>query len=221
MNAYPENPSPTMTLTQMPSRFKAGLSVAVAGLASSIFGLCVISVTLLVAGVWFGAATAIVLKRCRIFSSQQAGRFVVVSILAYLVSFALTLKLASVFPGNISRPNSDHQALTVIVAAGALGGFLLIGGALWLLRPPLGGGATAIGALSGSAWGAALAGAGSVLGPSLGAIASALPGLLLWKVPEYQDWYSIFIVWQTGMGLMLGLILGGPQGPARARGDCK
>lgn len=201
-----------MPLTQMPPRFKAGLSVAVAGLASSVFGLCVISFTLLAAGAWFGVATAITLKRGRIFSSQQAGRFVVVSILAYLVSFALTLKLEGVLPGNISRPSSDHDALIAVIAAGALGGFLVIGGALWLLRPPSGGGTRAIAPLSGFVSGAALAGIGSVLGPSLGAIASALPGILLWKVPEYQDWSSIFIVWQTGMGFVLGLMLSHHQG---------
>lgn len=43
-----------MVLLQMPPRFKAGLSVAVAGLAASIFGVCVISITLLAAGTWFG-----------------------------------------------------------------------------------------------------------------------------------------------------------------------
>lgn len=217
MDPYRNNPSQMMAPRQMPSRFKPGLSVAAAGLVSSIFGVCMISVTLLAAGAWFGAAAAVALKKRGIFSNQQAGRFIVVSIFAYLVSFALTLKLEGVFPGNISRPDSDRDALIAFVAAGAVGGFLVIGGALWLLRPSLDGGVIAIGALSGSVWGAALAGAGSVLGPSLGAIASALPGLLLWKVPDYEDWYSIFIVWQTGMGLMLGLMLGGRQGAAREK----
>ncbi len=69
----------------------------------------------------------------------------------------------------------------------------------------------------GAFWGGLLAGAGWTLGPSLGSLASTIPNSLFNFLanPQEQDWPSLFIVWQTGMGFVLGLMLGGRQGAAR------
>lgn len=174
-------------------QLKPALLLAGAGLAAGIFGVTIFfQFTLYAAGAWFGAATAICLRKLGILGNQQAGRFVLLSTVAYLLAFALGTKLHRV----VAQP-------TAFVVAGLVGGLLVSGGGAWLVRPPLGGFALTTTALVGALCGALLAAAGVALGPSLGAAVSTIPS------DPLQDLYSVFLVWQTGMGLTLGLLLGG------------
>ena len=61
---------------------------------------------------------------------------------------------------------------------------------------------------------------GWYLGPSLGNTVSHLLYSAPWPTyhtPEYQTWYSLFMVWETTLGLFLGLVLGRLQGAAQER----
>jgi hypothetical protein len=190
---------------------KATLLLVAAGLASALFCILFLSMTVYVAGAVFGAVVAICLQKLRIYNERQAGWFVAVATVAYLLSFALAVKLDSAFPPVIYSSRPDMEPPIVWLGGGVFGGFLLIGGALWLLRPKLGGIPLSVRALGGAAWGGILAISGWALGPSLGSMLLKLLEALPLRVadPNAQAFYSILMLWQTGMGLMLGLMLGG------------
>lgn len=196
---------------------KPTLLLAGAGFAAALFTV-VLPLALYVAGALFGAAIGISLQRVGIFNQRQAGWFVAISTLAYYVSLALVLKLG------VFNPNADSHSPVPLIVAGCVGGLLLLTGALFLLRPKLGGFMVLILASCGAVCGGLLSAAGSALSSSLGLALSKL----LYNLPTHfapssdlqdryslQSLYALFIVWQTGMGLMLGSILGGRQGAAR------
>lgn len=204
-------PTSDATAHSLPhSRLKATSLLAGIGLASAALTVCFawFGPALLIVGGIFGLPAALYLQRARILTSQQAGRFVLLSTVAYALAAALAFKLEPLFS---YRPNSDRDALIVYLIPGALGGLLMIGGAMWLARRSSDISTLVITAFWGAIWGGALAGAGWALGPSLGTFASTLPNQLFSFLasPQQQDWFSLFIVWEAGMSLMLGLMLGG------------
>jgi hypothetical protein len=193
---------------------KLALLLAAAGLVSALFSICFLglSLSILLVGGVFGACMGVCLQKMAILSNQQTGRFVLVSVLAYPLSFGLAWRVRDALPFGYDS-NSGRDAAFPLVLGGLVGGFLVIGAATWLTRDR--GLHLITRSLLGALFGALLAAAGRALGQSLGDIAAILVRALPWSFPatsEYQDWYSIFIVWQTGMGLALGLVLGGyPQ----------
>ncbi|HEV3481488.1 MAG TPA: hypothetical protein VGR97_04085 [Candidatus Acidoferrales bacterium] len=190
---------------------RATLLLVAAGLASAVFCIFFFSITVYLTGAIFGAATAICLQKLRIFDERQAGWFVAVATVAYLLSFGLAVKLDSAFPPVIYSSRPDMEPPIVWLGGGVFGGFLLIGGALWLLRPKPDGIPFSAWALGGAAWGGVLAISGWALGPSLGSMLLKLLEVLPLRMAHRstRDLYSIYILWQTGMALMLGLMLGG------------
>jgi hypothetical protein len=199
------------------ARLMTSLLLACAALVSATITVCFVwfGLDLLIVGGTFGALIALSLRRAHIFDSQQTGWFIVMTALAYALAAALVLKLAPLF----SSPKAGRDAPIIYIAAGALGGLLVIGGAAWLAHRSSGSGSVSLvsRAVLGAFWGGLLAGAGWTLGPSLGSLASTIPNSLFNFLanPQEQDWLSLFIVWQTGMGFVLGLMLGGRQGAAR------
>lgn len=199
---------------------KPTLLLTGAGLAAALF-IVVLPLALYVAGALFGAAIAISLQKLRVFSQPQAGWFIAVSTLAYYVSLALVLKLG------VFNPNADSHSLAPLIIAGCVGGLFVVGGALFLVRPKVVGLAVLILACSGAVCGALLAAAGSALGPSLGqalskvlynlppGFAPSSPSSNLQDRYTLQSLYALFIVWDAGMGLVLGLMLGGRQCAAK------
>lgn len=200
------------------TRPKLTLWLMTAGLASAAFVFCLLPLAIYVAGALFGAAIAIALQKLGIFNQRQAGWFVVVAALAYYVSLLLALALA-VF----TRKTASHSPEPLIIGA-SVGALLVVGGALFLLRPKVTSAVVLVLAFCGAAGGALLSAAGSALGPSLGLVVSKL----LYNLPSHlaptsslpdpyslQNLYAVFVVWQTGMGFVLGLMLGGRQGAAR------
>ncbi|HEX5423371.1 MAG TPA: hypothetical protein VFW94_07470 [Candidatus Acidoferrales bacterium] len=190
-------------------RLRATLWITAAGLLSAMFGICLMPFTFYAAGAWFGAATGICLKKFRIFDNRQTSRFVIVCIVAYIPSFMLAMALSGAFPPIFYTPNPDRETSLVFAQAGALGGFLVLGAAMWLVRPRRSGIDVLIGGVCGAVSGAALAGAGRSLGPSLGTTVMKVLAPIPWfpATYEYQNYYAVFVVWQTGMALLLGLIL--------------
>ena len=197
----------------MAMRFRPILWIAAAGLLSAMFGICLMPFTFYAAGAWFGAATGICLKKFRMLDNRQTNSFVIVCIVAYIVSFILALALSGAFPPIFYTPNPDRETSLVFAEAGALGGFLVLGAALWLVRPRRSGIDVLIGGFCGAVSGGALAAAGRNLGPSLGIAVVKIFALTPWlpaissSNSEYQNYYAIFVIWQTGMALLLGLIL--------------
>lgn len=174
--------------------------------------------TLYVAGALFGATIGISLQKLGIFDQRQAGWFVAVAALAYYTSLALVLKLG------VFNPNAHSHSLAPLIIAGCVGGLFVVGGALFVLRPKLPGPALLVGASCGAVCGGLLSAAGLALGPSLGLVLSKL----LYNLPTHlrpssdpqdryslQSLYTLFVVWQAGMGFLLGLMFGGRQGAAR------
>lgn len=203
-----------MALTQMPPRFKAGLSVAVASLATVLFTV-ILPLTLYVEGALFGAVIAIALQKIGVFDQRQAGWFIAVSTLAYYLCLALVLKVG------VFTPNADSHSSTPLILAGCVGGLLVVSGALLLLRPAPRIHVILVGASCGAACGALLSAVGLALAPSLGLVVSKL----LYNLPLHlshesdplnryslQSFYALSLVWQTGMGFVLGLMLSHRQG---------
>jgi hypothetical protein len=196
---------------------KRTLLLTVAGVASGLF-IVVVPLTLYVAGALFGAAIAISVQKLGVFNQRQAGWFVAVSTLAYYASLGLVLKLG------VFNSNADSHSPVPLMVGGGVGALLVVGGALFLLRPKIGGPVVLVLASCGAACGALLSAAGSALGSSLGLDLSKL----LYNLPSHlvpssdlqdryslQNLYALFIVWQTGMGFVLGLMLGGRPAAAR------
>lgn len=196
---------------------KPTLLLAGAGFAAALFTF-VLPLALYVAGALFGAVIGISLQKLGIFNQRQAGWFIAITAIAYYICLALVLKLA------VFSPNADSHSATPLIIGGSLGGLFVLGGALFVLRPKLKGPAVLVLALCGSACGGLLSAAGLALGSSLGlALSKLLYNLPTHLAPssDYRDRYSLqslyalFIVWQTGTGFVLGLMLGGRKGAAR------
>lgn len=188
-------------------RFRLILCVTAAGLLAALFGIFFVPFSFYAAGAWFGTAVGICLRKFAIFDNQQAGRFFVVSTGAYLFSLVGTGKLIVVFH------SWEH---IVFVGPGVLGGLLLIVGTICAVRPRISGVGIFVGVICGPLCGGLLAALGEILGPSVGftvmKMLAALP-----SGPDYQDIYAVFVVWQAGMALLLGVLLEGFRSKSSAR----
>lgn len=189
-------------------RLRPILWLTAAGLLSAIFCSTFMPITVYTAGVWFGAAAAICLKELNIFDNQHALLFGAVSIIAYVLGIAVVV---CAFRPLMFNPDSHRGELIAFVAAGVVGGFVLIGGAMWLVRPPLTGVAVIVGAVCGALCGGLLAWLGSALAPSLGMAITKILVPLPWlhgSSPQDREFAAMFVSWQTGMGSLLGAALG-------------
>lgn len=158
-------------------------------------------------GLVFGLVVAAFFGKLRIFTERQAGWFIAVSALTHIISFCLVNRLA------LSNP--DDASLLEFIAGGVLGGFLVVGAFPLILDKRTKRRAAIISAIPWSIGGAVLGGAlaviGVLLGPSLGSgIFDTLQALHL--LPFHgngwlpSDWYSLYLVWQTGIASVLGII---------------
>lgn len=203
----------------MRTHLKAIVLLGLAGLLSAAVTIAFFEITQFVAGALLGALAAICLQKLRILNDRQAGWLVAVSTIAYSLSFVLVFWLEAGAPTPlVYGPNPDRGSPVALLLGGALGALVLVGGTLWLVRWKLSSDAISAWAVCGAGLGAFMAFVGWSLGPSLGnavmdlLYATPLPTS---NAPEYQTWYALFIVWETALGLFLGLILGRHQDAPR------
>lgn len=205
------------------SSHKLPYVLAVAGLFSGLFTGCQVWAWYL-SGVVFGVAVAICLAAFGIFDSRRGLLFTAVSAVAFWLAFYLATSLDPHLPFGLSQwPPGEQQFVSpaALSAAGVLGGFLVLGGALSLLRPEIGKPTIARAAASWSLSGGVLAFLGWLLAPSLGSAIWRLTdiahisgmGFLTTEGPSSSGrdvflQYSLNVVWQTGMGLVLGVQVG-------------
>jgi hypothetical protein len=125
----------------------------------------------------------------------------------------------------MDRP-APHESPVALFAGGLIGAFLVLGGILTLSHPEVGMRALAARALWWSVPGGALGVVGWALGPSLGmAIWSGVHAVGLTAPTETFEnalsgtsrQYSLFVVWQTGMAFVIGLMLRRYKAQSRAK----
>lgn len=192
------------------------LVLSLAGLASALITILFlwVSIYLIFFGIVFGLVISACLGKLGLFSERQSGWFIGTAAVAHGISFYLVVRLSLIAP---PMSNPDDGSPLAFLVGGVLGGFLVVGALPLILNMRTGRSGVLSGALAWAIGGAALGGGlaviGIVLGPSLGAgIVDSLQVLHLLpfhgntRALPPKDWYSLYLVWQTGVGLMLGIV---------------
>jgi hypothetical protein len=199
---------------------------ALAGLLSAlliIFAVYPLGPTalLFLPGAAFGALLALGLFLFGALSNLGKGIALVIAFsLAYYLSVqaAFAVELYSPF----GRPENEHGALSnlTLFVGGFVGAFLVLSAASLLLNSQLAWQRRLLHALYWSPVGGILGILGWALGPSLGmAIWSVAHSLHLNEPTETAQsalgqsghLYSLWVVWQTGIGILLGLVMPAPH----------
>lgn len=197
------------------------LVLPLAGLLSAVLTIlaCTAISLSLFAGAIFAGVLSVYLVEIGVLSNSQAARLIIVAGVAYVLSFLAAAGvdfalgsfglLTKAEEGSLSMPPSPSPIS--LCAAGLLGGFLLTGEVLFLVRSNSRTDAIIREALSWSVLGGALAVVGWLFAPSLGVFtfraASALGLARGSTVEEASLESSLFFVWQTGMALAIASIL--------------
>jgi hypothetical protein len=166
----------------------------------------------------FGVSMAIALAVCGVLPGLwKAFLFPVAAAVAFFLSwFAAGLVDYGLSAEHFSMSTTTFYLIGMF-AGGIVGGFTVLGMISILVHPKLGIRTLAVKAVTGSLVGGILGVIGWLLGPSLGmAIWSGVHGLGLTAPTEtFQSaltetchLYSLFVVWQTGMALVLAIMLG-------------
>lgn len=192
-------------------------TLLVAGLVSAVITILFLwhSIFLIFSGFVFGLIITTCLGKLGIFTQRQSGWFIAVAAAAHFFSFYLVLFLQEPF-APVGNPSADSPLAFLV--GGVLGGFLVVGALPLILNMRTRKSGVLSSAFTWAVVGAALGGGlaviGIVLGPSLGA--GMLYSLrVLHLVPFHgdvralppKDWYSLYLVWQTGIALMLGIVV--------------
>lgn len=191
--------------------------LVVAGLVSAVITILFLwhSIFLIFSGFVFGLIIAACLGKLGVFTQRQSGWFIAVAAAAHFFSFYLVLFLQdSLLP----MSNRGTDSPLAFLAGGALGGLLVVGALPLVLDKRTSKRDTLIDALPWAAAGAALGGGlaviGILFGPTLGAGAVELLRVLHLlpfhgnaRMRPPDDWYSLYLIWQTGIALMLGIIV--------------
>jgi hypothetical protein len=192
------------------------------GFASGILTVILVGVgpLFLFAGVVFGAVVAGYLVKVRVLRTEDWAWVTVASGAAYFVSLFAAIKFQAALPGPgpVQPVTGQPEAMpSSLFLAGLIGGLLVVGTLLWLRRE-MGPGRVMIGSLIGALTGGALGVLGGRLAPSF--------GTAVWRIlhafrmagdtyrPDDPLGYgaanfdcSLFVVWQKGMALVIGLVL--------------
>lgn len=191
------------------------ISLSVAGIISGFLSIWLMPLGYFLGGV-FGVAIAICLALSGILRNAWKLALVVsVSVVSYVLSIFGVFLIEAANRMLSQPPAHEHQAISTAALAmgGILGAYLLLGATVRITAPEIVNGSFSVQLLLWSLSGGLLGAIGWVLGPSLGAgIQSTLHnfGLLEFRAALYskpENWYSLLIVWQSGIGLVLGLLL--------------
>lgn len=188
------------------------------------------SFDLAIPGLVFGVATGICLLAFRIFNAWQTAFFTCLAGVAYFFSYWVAAGAEVVSIAGQSHDGAwifgspDAVSPLSMFAGGAVGGLLVIGAEVLLLRRNIAG-LRLVSALSWSLWGGLLGVVGWLLAPSLGMAiwrlfyvvhitALAPPSAAMSSYHISSDtyrgaksfFYSLYGVWQTGLGLALGVL---------------
>jgi hypothetical protein len=185
----------------------------------------------------FGVAMAITLSVCRVpLRPWRAILLAVAAAVAYYLSWCTAAIVELGFSGGNSMGQPFDVSPVTMFVGGAVGGFVVLVVILRLVGPKVAIRTLAEKAVIGSLVAGSLGVIGWSLGPSLGmAIWSVLHGMsLTFPTETFQNalegqtshGYSLFVVWQTGMALMLAVMLQrykpqSPEGVQTAKSDEK
>ena len=204
------------------------ICLPLAGLVSGI--VCTAIVPFRVSGFLYGLIFAALiggcLRKARLFSNQAWAWFALASEAATCVSAyggGIAVMLLSIpFRRWLATPYPDLDSPVVFFAGGAIGAAVILAGVIWPVSRALGCQlSTAPKIIGGVICGGVLGALGWLLMDPLGTPVWRLLNLItLGEVLPYPSgsglfgptnliYYSTFIVWQTGMGLVLALLLGG------------
>lgn len=192
-------------------------ALLLAGLLSALITIVLFWISpFLVPGLVFGVVVASFVGKLGVFTQRQAGWFTAVAMLSHAAAHYLVFALQPRFAVSMGNPDADPPF--AFLAGGLLGGFLVVGALPLILDRRAGKRAVVVGALpwaiGGAALGGGLAVTGILFGPTLGAgvvelfrVLHLLPfhGNVRMRPPD--DWYSLYLIWQIGIALMLGIIV--------------
>ncbi len=204
---------------------KVFLSISLAGLLSA---LCTVFFTAIgpgvyLAGFFFGAGVTLPLIRSKILNQRPAFYLLTVVIFAQLSSVLAAFFVQShlTLPNAATWSMGHTETLSPIslFVGGLVGGFLVFGEALYLLHRGIGWGPAVTKAFMLALVAGALGVIGWALGPSLGTVITRLcyaahlsatapspyDPLSGYREPAVE--YSLYLVWQTGVGVILGMLV--------------
>lgn len=201
------------------------LVVTAAGLLSGLLTICISYANArfpaqFLLGLPFGIIISICLSVLGVLSSfRRIARLIVLATLAYFVAFIV----AYFFQGIVVSPfMTSGERLTfspiAMFVGGAIGGFLVIGEAAFFSQMETKQRALKL-ALLWSLGGGILGVVGEVLGPLLGQVLLSfirglrlasltnLPADVLNGADQTERLFSLYVIWQTGIALLIGLAL--------------
>lgn len=202
------------------SGFRLATGFLIVGFVSGLLSAWLISLGYLL-GVVFGSVIAAYLAASGFLRNTWK---VILTVCASAVAYALALlttALSEILYRLLSRPQTSHTETAVSLIALFIGGIagacLLLGIVMQVLHPEVKGKRLTVKVLPYSLVGGVLGIIGWALGPSLSAglrfflhtsgfvtPTGRLQGALY---QETSNWYSLLIVWQTGIAFTLGIIL--------------
>lgn len=215
-----------------------GVLLSLAGLISGVITACLAyEMDQLLLGAPFGLIISVFLAMGGILQGfWKAMRILGLTLAAYfisvLVAVAVQLALSPLLPES-QHWSMGHTMTDSPIAwffGGAIGAFLILYGIVAFVHPSIERRQPRAGLLSWSLTGGALGVLGWTLGPSLGVVLwhsthnlgftapSSSPQDILYGYGEASRLFSLYVVWQTGMGLLLGLLLGRYQRRYRSKG---
>jgi hypothetical protein len=182
---------------------------------------------LIIPGLVYGVAMGVCLSGFGVFNTFQRLAFIVLAGTAYFSSFCVAgvVELGARATGLWPSVEKAGVSPFSMFAAGAVGGFLVLGGAVILMRGTVAG-LSPLGALYWAMWGGLWGGLLGVLGWML----APLLDMAFWHLSSglhmtapippppsvgsgytYKGkdsfFYSLYAVWQTGMAVALGVLL--------------
>lgn len=190
-----------------------------AGFLSGLLSSWLLSLGYLLGAV-FGVAIAAYLALSGVLRNfWKLTLIVCVSAVAYVMAWftAFLVETACRSAGFSTSPGDDAVSWPVMLVAGVVGAYVLAGSLIRLIHPEIKTDTYSKELLGWSLIGGLLAILGWSLGPVLSACAHALLRVsssnshnsMLWNAlyPTPGNWYSLLVVWQTGMAVVLGILL--------------
>lgn len=204
-----------------PSRLRPALVFTFAGLFSGLLSSRLLSLGYLLGAV-FGVVIAAYLALSGVSRNVWRLTLVVcVSAVAYVLAWFTAFLVETVFrlAGYSTGDGDGALSWPALLVAGAVGAYLLLGALIRVIHPEIKTGMSSKELLPWSLIGGLLAILGWSLGPALSSGARVLlhqfksdsHSSVLWNAvyPTPGNWYSLLVVWQTGMAAVLGILLRG------------
>lgn len=180
-----------------------GSGVITLPVAGGLGGFVLLGLPFAAAMTWSLAVTGIVRE-------VRKGMFVLIGIsAAFYASLWLTVFVELSLPGKNwgGMGNSPNVSLVSLFAGGMTGGFLVMATVFLIAYPEMHQSRRIFKALGWSV----IPGVLTMIGWSLGSTGLLVPRQHSGEGNDTANWYSLTILWQSGMGLLLGLLLRSSQ----------